>query len=47
MSYRTCRNAYRRSYHRARYGTARRAKQGFDGLLAGLVLAIIMSIVII
>lgn len=47
MSYRTYRNAYRSSYHRARRGPAYRTRQGADGLLAGLVLAIIISIIII
>ena len=44
MSLGTYRNVYRSHYRRARRGPGHRVKQGADGILAGLVLAIIISL---
>ena len=44
MSLQTYRRAYRSAYYRSRRGPAYRAKQGIEGFIAGLALAIIIAI---
>lgn len=46
MNYQTCRRGYRTSYNRSRRGPAYRARQGIEGFIAGLALAIIIAIAI-
>ena len=46
MNLQTYQRAYRSAYHRSRRGPAYRAKQGIEGFIAGLALAIIIAIAI-
>lgn len=46
MSLQTYRRAYRSTYHRSRRGPTYRAKQGVEGFIAGLVLAIVIALAI-
>lgn len=46
MSLHTYQRTYRNAYYRSRRGPAYRAKQGIEGFIAGLALAIIIAFAI-